>query len=373
MLAPGAALADVHHPDDGYTTKCPVAENLVQGTTWHNHTLVPGVTLREGRRNDARGYVDMHVLDVAVTNKHLRFAPLVRRLAQRSDLTSLATGKTGLVAATNTGYFDYDAGTPLGPLVDGNQPWVGMTTPAAVVGLSDAGLVQAGHVALAGTVVAGTATQPLAGLNTVRPVNGLTAYSSRWGRTPVFLPHDAVARYVTSGRLATAVGQFDSAPSSGFLLVARGTAAKTWLTALPARSAVRVSTRLTSDTAQPFAQAYAVGSRLVHKGVAKTGMECRRRYPQPARTAIGFSADGKRLILAVVADHPGAAMHGLDADQTARLMHDLGASEAYMFDGSGSSEMLARMPSKPGALSMRNLPADGVERPMPVGFGIFRR
>jgi len=133
-----------------------------------------------------------------------------------------------------------------------------------------------------------------------------------------------------------------------------------------------VNTRMTTSTAKPFAQAYAVGSRLVHNGAAKTGMECRRRYPQPARTAIGFANGGKRLILAVIADDPGTPMHGLDADQTARLMHDLGATEAYMFDGSGSTEMLAKLP-KSSALSMRNYPADGLERPMPVGLGIFRR
>ena len=370
---PGTALADRHRPDAGYTTKCPPAEALVRGTTWHSHNPAPGVTLQEGRRKDARGYVDMHVLSVDVTNKHLRFEPLVHRLAQRSPLTNLAAHRKGLVAATNTGYFDYDSGTPLGPVVGGDQPWVGSSTRATVVGLSTAGLAQAGHVAVTGSVTTGTSSQPLAGLNTVRPGVGLTAYTSKWGRAPVFLPRDVVTRYVTRGRVVAGTGRFDTAPSTdGFLLVARGDAATAWLSRLPARANVRVSTRVTSDTTRPFAQAYAVGSRLVHNDVAQTGMECRRRYSQPARTAIGFAAGGRRLILLVVADDPGAPMHGLDTNQTARLMHDLGATEAYMFDGSGSTEMLAKLPGS-SALSMRNYPADGLERPMPVGFGIFRR
>ena len=124
----------------------------MRGTTWHSHNLAPGVTLQEGRRKDARGYVDMHVLSVDVTNKHLRFEPLVHRLAQRSPLTNLAAHRKGLVAATNTGYFDYDSGTPLGPVVGGDQPWVGSSARATVVGLSTAGLAQAGHVALTGSV-----------------------------------------------------------------------------------------------------------------------------------------------------------------------------------------------------------------------------
>ena len=373
LLLPGTALADRHGPDAGYTTNCPAPEALVQGTTWHTHQLAPGVTLREGRRKDAHGYVDMHVLDVDVTNKHVRLAPLAHRLAQRSPLTSLAARRKGLVAATNTGYFDYDAGTPLGPVVGDDQPWVDSSTPSTVVGLSTTGLVQSGRVTLVGTVTSGKSSQPLAGLNTVRPAAGLTAYTSKWGRAPVFLPQDTVSRYVSGGRMSAVSGHFDSAPSAeGFLLVARGDAAVTWLNNLPAHAKVQVNTRVASNTSRPFAQAYAVGARVVHDGVAQTGMECRKRYPQPARTAIGFADGGKRLILVIVSDQPGAPMHGLDADQTARLMHDLGATEGYMFDGSGSTEMLAKMPGA-SALSMRNLPADGLERPMPVGFGIFRR
>ena len=36
------------------------------------------------------------------------------------------------------------------------------------------------------------------------------------------------------------------------------------------------------------------------------------------------------------------------------------------------AEMIARMPST-GRLSIRNYPADGQERTMPLGFGIYRR
>jgi hypothetical protein len=183
-----------------------------------------------------------------------------------------------------------------------------------------------------------------------------------------------VSRYVTGGRTSTGAGRFDSAPTSaGYLLVARGAAATSWLSALKLRAAVTVTTKITSTTKQPFSLAYAVGSRIVHAGVAGSGISCRRRYPQPARTAIGFADGGQRLIIALAADDPGTSMHGLDASQMARLMKDLGAGESYLFDGSGSTELLARMPGDPSRLSMRTFPADGIERPMPVGFGIFRR
>src|SRR3954452_8531607 len=363
-----------HHHQRAYTTNCLAPEGLVTGTTWHRHRLARGVTLSEGQRQNGRGFVDMHVLDIDVTNRHLRFAPLARRLAQRTPLTALAAGRTGLVAATNTGYFDFEQGTPLGALVDRKRPWVTSSVKSAVVGFNGAGRVQAGHLALSGSVTANNSKQPLAGLNVVEPRTGLTAYSNRWGTARMYLPRDAVSRYVANGRVTTGTGRFNTAPTgAGYLLVARGRSAADWLSGLRQNQAVAVATALKSDTAKPFTQAYGVGAQLVSKGVAATDLTCRRRYPQPARTAFGFARHGQRLLVAVVSDEPGTRMHGLDSIQTARLMRDLGANEAYLFDGSGSTELLARMPSNPSLLAMRNFPADGAERPMPVGFGIFKR
>ena len=232
--------------------------------------------------------------------------------------------------------------------------------------------MQAGQLALSGTVTAAHTTRRLAGLNVLVPTTGLTAYTSRWGSAHVELPRDAVSAYVSGGRLTARSGRFDTAPTTaGYLLVARGAAATSWLSSLRAGATVSVTTKVTSTTKQPFSLAYAVGDRLVHGGVAATGFSCRARYPQPARTAIGFADHGQRLVLALVADDPGTPMHGLDTSQMARLMKDLGADEAYLFDGSGSTELLARMPATATRMSLRNYPADGAERPMPVGFGIF--
>src|SRR3954452_22266511 len=142
----------------------------------------------------------------------------------------------------------------------------------------------------------------------------------------------------------------------------------------PERRHAVVSTPRTAvaDTPVAFRQAYEAGKTIVATpGVVMTGLSCRIRYPQPARTAIGMANGGRNLILAVVTDHPGTTMHGLDASQMSKLMVELGAAHAYLLDGSGSSEMIARMPST-GRLSLRNYPADGAERTMPVGLGIFR-
>jgi hypothetical protein len=377
-----AALAAVPAPQSAdasggteYTTNCPKPTALVTGTNWHKHRLSRAVVLREGQHKDPNGYVDMHVLSVDTTVKRLHFRPLVRKLAMRSKLTRLASGHRRLVAATNAGYYDFRYGTPSGPVVTGGKPLLASLNHQRVIGFTATKRAQAGMLWLTGTVSSGDVTRPLRGLNVLTPPVGFTVYTPKWGSTSLKLPNDAVGRYVQAGHIASPAKQFTSAPTSGYLLVARGPIAQTWLRALRIGDPVKVTKGTATDTARPFRTAYGVGAQIVRPGgIARTDLRCRRNYPQPARTAIGFADRGRRLILAIVADHPGEEMHGLAAGQMARLMADLGAREAYLFDGSGSTEMLARMPTT-GRLSLRNWPADGGpenERTMPVGFGIFR-
>jgi hypothetical protein len=357
----------------GYTSDCPLPESLVSGTAWTTRHLARGLTLREGQHKDSTGYVHMHLLTADVTDTHLAFRPLVRKLAMRSPLSALAAGRTGLLAATNTGFFDFRLGTPLGPVVDKHQPVMLSSHRMGAVGFGTDGRLQAGDVSLAATVTADGGTRRLAGFNTPRPRrDGLTAYTARWGSEPVRMPPDAAARYVKSGAVASATGRYSATPTTGFLLVARGSASTQWLQSLPRGTSVTLKRKVMTDAPRAFRLAYGVGAQIVQPGgVARTDLTCRKRYPQPARTAIGWSHHGKQLLLLVVEDKPGTDMHGLDSNQTGRVMADLGAKEAYLFDGSGSSEMLARLRSHPDVMSLRTYPADGVERTMPLGFGIF--
>jgi len=376
---PAAVPASAGGHRSPYTTNCPPAESLIRGTTWHTHRLAPGVVLQEGQRHDnfegQTGTVDMHILTVATLTKHVHFNPLVRSLAQRTKLSALAAGKRRLVAATNTGFFDFRFGTPQGPVVYNGVPLLAYRSPKTVVGFTANKHVQAGQLALTGSVKADGVTLPLAALNVLDPPTGLTIYTSKWGSQSIPLPRDAVARYVVSGRVSSSPGRYFSAPSHGYLLVARGQSAYDFVrTTLKNGDAISATTATRTNAPGAFAQAFAVGTQVVVNHQARTNLLCRREYPQPARTVIGFSDKGRKLILAIIADHPGTSVHGLDADQVARLMADLGASQAFEFDGSGSTELLARLRSHPHVLSLRNYPADGgakYERQMPVGLGVY--
>lgn len=96
-----------------------------------------------------------------------------------------------------------------------------------------------------------------------------------------------------------------------------------------------------------------------------TGAESfRGRHP---RTAVGWSADQRRLVLAVVDGRQPGYSAGMTLRELAATMRDLGASEALNLDGGGSSAMAIAVREAGGATSVRvvNRPSDKEgERPV---------
>jgi hypothetical protein len=370
---------------------CPAPKQLVKGTHWHRHQLARGVVLREGIHKDrtvfgSPGEVDMHVLKVNLANPLVRIGPLVKHLAERQPLSVLAAGRRHLVAATNTGFFDFYAGAPSGPVFAGGRPLLLAARRQPVIGFAANRLAVPAAAWLAGAVKAGNRVQQVQSVNVLHPTHGLSVYTPAWGRindVPLAAGRHTVLRQVRRGAVAgSAMHGGHVGPSNGELLVASTPATETWLRHLRSGTKVRTALRIESTSKRRLVEGFNVGKHLVLNGKLEHGLGCRERDTQAARTAVGFAHGGRTLIIAVVADHPCWAghsqgcgrrqVHGLDHKEMARLMIGLGAHDAWQWDGSGSSELIARMPAT-HRLEIRNYCADGEERPMPVGFGIFSK
>lgn len=87
------------------------------------------------------------------------------------------------------------------------------------------------------------------------------------------------------------------------------------------------------------------------------------------RTAVGIADNGRRLLLLALDGAPEYRT-GLTIAEVASVMRDVGSIDAFSLDGGGSSTLVARAPGA-GAVSVRNHPSDGVERPVPNGIGVF--
>ncbi|GAA2870236.1 phosphodiester glycosidase family protein [Nonomuraea rubra] len=87
------------------------------------------------------------------------------------------------------------------------------------------------------------------------------------------------------------------------------------------------------------------------------------------RTAVGFSADGRKMYLLTV-DGRQADSRGVTLNELAAMMKDLGAANALNLDGGGSSTMLAREPGS-ADVQVENSPSDGGERHVPNGLALY--
>src|SRR5690606_20596096 len=89
--------------------------------------------------------------------------------------------------------------------------------------------------------------------------------------------------------------------------------------------------------------------------------DMRARHP---RTAMGISEDRQTFILLVV-DGRSTRSAGMYGTELAKLMHDLGAHNAFNLDGGGSSQMWVR------GRGTINRPSDGTPRRVLNHWGVF--
>ncbi len=106
-------------------------------------------------------------------------------------------------------------------------------------------------------------------------------------------------------------------------------------------------------------QALGIHSILVANGAVVNTDLTPRLAP---RCAVGVRSD--QSVFFLLADgRKDPYSHGLTLQETARLMKDLGAVWAGNLDGGGSSTLLTRTPGET-ALTVKNYPSDGKERPV---------
>lgn len=120
------------------------------------------------------------------------------------------------------------------------------------------------------------------------------------------------------------------------------------------------------STPQPWMSNIVSGKPwLVRDGVALTGwlspQHIASRHP---RTAVGLSRDRKTLVL-IIADGRKHDAIGLDGDELAALMLEVGAWDAFNLDGGGSTELFVA-----GEGGVQNHPSDGRGRGVGNHLGI---
>ncbi|MBA9006197.1 phosphodiester glycosidase family protein [Thermomonospora cellulosilytica] len=337
--------------------------------------VAPGTTLTSFDRLDAKGWLRGDLLSVDLGGGKVRAGYLSPGKVAAVEPLSRQAGRAGAVAGVNGDFFDINnTGAPNGAAVDDGGLVKSATPgwPAHTAGVSAEGLGQIAQVFLEGEItMPGGRKATLDQLNAhFIKQNGIGAYTSLWGSATRGRSLSQGARrmaevLVVDGEVTEirdAPGSGDI-PANGFVLVGRE-AGGDLLRTLEVGAPVTLAYKPRSSGAPAE---FAVGGNQV---LVKDGQV--QPLDDPAahpRTAVGFSADGRRMFLMTV-DGRQADSRGVTLAEMAALVKEAGAHNALNLDGGGSSTLLARKPGRNEG-RVENQPSDGGERPTPNGIGLF--
>ncbi|WP_037911654.1 phosphodiester glycosidase family protein [Actinacidiphila yeochonensis] len=336
--------------------------------------VAPGIVLTSFDTFGRAGWTRAHVLNADLGEASVGVDLVAGEVSQARPLTQAANAQHA-VAAVNGDYFDItETYAAEGPEIQDGTLRKGTSQHATVAAIGADRVARLADLVLTGTAVVAGTTYPLAALNSPSvPADGVAAYTPEWGTGNRTLIQDAgpwTELVVSDGKVTAVNAQLTTTavPDGGLVVLGRGAAAAELATA-KAGDAVAVAFAPGSDAPVALRTALGSGSVLVRGGVAvdfppSTGND----EPKP-RTAIAWLDGGHRLLLVAV-DGSANFSAGLSFDDTAELLVRLGATEGFMLDGGGSTEIVARRAGD-SAVSVVNTPSDGSERPVPDGVGLF--
>ncbi|MEU5938789.1 phosphodiester glycosidase family protein [Micromonospora sp. NPDC047548] len=333
--------------------------------------VAPGLDLTSFDRYDAAGWLRADALTADLTGG-LRVDYVNSGEVARAEPLRGAVDRSRAVAAVNGDFFD-----------------INNSGAAQGVGIRDGELIQssvAGHPNAAaitgdglGRVVQvhfdGTATLPagpvaLTQFNNLVQANGVGVFTALWGSYPRRRAVEGAARVtevaVRDGRVATVSGAAGEGPiPAGTTVLLGRDAGASALAALRPGDPVDLTWKPKPAEGGDLRAAVGGGNVLVRDGLVQAIAD-----PTLApRTAVGFSADGRRMILLTV-DGRQVDSRGVTQSEMGAMMAELGAYHALNLDGGGSSTLLAREPGA-ATVQVENSPSDGTERAVPNGLAVY--
>ncbi|RJQ82011.1 phosphodiester glycosidase family protein [Pseudonocardiaceae bacterium YIM PH 21723] len=347
--------------------------------------LSPGITLTPLHLQGPSCALEGVQVDADLDNPAVRVGLLTPADVARTEVLTGMADRGRAVAAINGDFFDIGkTGSALGAEIqDGAlrkgpnprpEPW------NQSVGFDRQGAGRIVDASLDGTVTLPGGRQPLAGLNQpfLPAAGGLGLFTPVWGTESRAIRDAGVQReaIITDG----VVTEKHDAPAAG-RLAGNAVALVGAESAADLVGALAVGDRVDARYAaqiDPLAQMTTLlGARvvLVRNGAVQQLTDLAFADPLTGQvrnpeTAIGFRNAGRQLMLVVV-DGRSSASCGVSASEMAQIMRDRGAQDAVMVDGGGSSELVARAEGETGS-TVRNVPSDGRERPVPNGIALYR-
>lgn len=366
--------------------------------------LAPGVTYEQFDITAAKGVTHAHVVAVDLRNAHVRVNLLYPGAVAAREPVSRLADSAHAVAGVNGDFFDITetqhpgveaTGATDGPAIAGGVALKGAvpdgqrfgpalppgTNTRDVLGVGVDRVARLDSLALNGAVRTPHGGLKLGGFNQYAlPENSVGAFTSRWGTVSrvratcgsdtdraAGCSTDTYEVAVRGGRVVSV----SNTPGRGAIaagttvLVGREAGAQR-LRKLFKGERVQVWHRLVASRSRvPYR--FAIGGYpVLRHGQPLAGLDDRT---SAVRTAVGIADGGHRLLL-FATDGAVAYRNGLTIAEVAAQMRKLGSVDAFSLDGGGSTTLVARA-SGASAVTVRNHPSGGAERPVPNGVGVF--
>lgn len=353
-------------------TAAPVAKGLT--ISKQERYVAQGVTLtRYERIEPIGGWVEAQVLTVDLTQGNVKTDLLWSgKVADRNTISSLVQS-TGAIAGINADYFDTATvgASSSGSLTGGTI----ISNPVPVSGwgnVAGVGADRLGHLttlALAGQIQTAAGKRQLDRLNQQLNTDEIGLFTSAWGTTPRRNAAIWGARIkevqVKGGKVIAIADQAGEGaiPADTQILLGREAGAD-WLAGLKVGDPVSITWGPKTGDGKTY-QYLVGGYQMLLQGgqVVQTGQTL------DPRSAIGFSADGKRMFLVAVDGRSGRST-GMSLASLAQFLKELGAADALNLDGGGSTTLVAK-PAGGATPSVVNTPSDGTERKVVNGLGVW--
>ncbi|WP_433263499.1 phosphodiester glycosidase family protein [Actinosynnema sp. CS-041913] len=376
VAEPDRAGAGVLDLPDAVSTRSAVDPARRIETVRTTRPVAPGVSLSSFdwyEPGDAGGWVRGDALTVDLT-AGTKVDYLHPGHVTSAEPLSAQANRTRAVAAVNGDFFDINnSNAPEGV---GIRSGTTVKSPAAghqrAVGIDAAGIGRVMDILFDGRVTRPDgSTIPLAQLNSASiGVGAVGVFNPLWGaysRARAVRGATKVTEVVVRNDIVTelrgAAGD-DPIPADGYVLVGREAGADALAGLTPGR---RISVDYTAKANDGGTPKSAIGGNQL---LIKDGTVVAPDDPLHPRTAVGFSADGKKMFLLTVDGRQAPFLLGLNLRDIASMLKEMGAHNALNLDGGGSSTMLARTPGT-DAVVVENTPSDGGERPVPNGLALY--
>lgn len=347
-------------------------------------------------------FSNVHVIEVDLTNPYVKLDVMNGKTGSVTGVSSVGNmvKNSGAVAGVNGDYFNTASGSkyaPIGAEVTGGSFVV---SPSKLTGMyafavtkdrqplidmySFEGQVTAGDgstFALSGINKAAYTTEPDGGFS---HANAMYIYTSAWTQTrpdvsdssttptEVLVQNGVVTKFADNSMIPGAV------PSDGYILRTHGKAAQYAREHLqvgqPVTAAYNLVAQSTGQKVDPNSLQMLIGGHTILVDQGKVAAFSRNpssisSNSDRARTAVGYTKDGKKVLIITVED--STASQGATLPELQQLMVQLGVWKGVNLDGGGSTTMIDRPLGDMGTLLAFPTEYGTTQRQVTNGLGVF--